>query len=104
MRARARQQGLWCLQLPAECGGQGLGIMEMAACYEEMNRSIFGPVVFNSAAPDDGNMMVLSKVATQAQKERWLRPTANGDVQRSEERRVGKECVSTCRSRRSPDH
>src|SRR3546814_11005380 len=23
---------------------------------------------------------------------------------RSEERRVGKECVSTCRSRRSPDH
>src|SRR3546814_402830 len=83
MRARARQQGLWCLQLPAEWGGQGLGIMEMAACYEEMNRSIFGPVVFNSAAPDDGNMMVLSKVATQAQKERWLRPIANGDVQSS---------------------
>src|SRR3546814_10248339 len=57
--------------------------MEMAACYEERNRAIFGPVVFNSAAPDDGNMMVLSKVATQAQKERWLRPIANGDVQSS---------------------
>src|SRR3546814_18104944 len=25
-------------------------------------------------------------------------------LQRSEERRVGKECVSTCRSRWSPDH
>src|SRR3546814_13685247 len=25
-------------------------------------------------------------------------------AQRSEERRVGKECVSTCRSRWSPDH
>src|SRR3546814_15595508 len=25
-------------------------------------------------------------------------------VDRSEERRVGKECVSTCRSRGSPDH
>src|SRR3546814_14504753 len=25
-------------------------------------------------------------------------------VKRSEERRVGKECVSTCRSRWSPDH
>src|SRR3546814_14709059 len=27
-----------------------------------------------------------------------------GGVRRSEERRVGKECVSTCRSRGSPDH
>src|SRR3546814_18922580 len=27
-----------------------------------------------------------------------------GVVRRSEERRVGKECVSTCRSRWSPDH
>src|SRR3546814_5456408 len=27
-----------------------------------------------------------------------------GDEQRSEERRVGKECVSTCRSRWSPYH
>src|SRR3546814_12189436 len=27
-----------------------------------------------------------------------------GDLDRSEERRVGKECVSTCRSRGSPDH
>src|SRR3546814_10934356 len=25
-------------------------------------------------------------------------------IERSEERRVGKECVSTCRSRWSPDH
>src|SRR3546814_13400564 len=33
-------------------------------------------------------------------------PTANGDAtaRRSEERRVGKECVSTCRSRWSPYH
>src|SRR3546814_3550035 len=27
-----------------------------------------------------------------------------GGSERSEERRVGKECVSTCRSRRSPHH
>src|SRR3546814_1867319 len=26
------------------------------------------------------------------------------EIKRSEERRVGKECVSTCRSRGSPDH
>src|SRR3546814_4529438 len=28
----------------------------------------------------------------------------DGDAERSEERRVGKECVSTCRSRWSPYH
>jgi acyl-CoA dehydrogenase len=36
----------------------------MAACYEEMNGSIFGPVAFNSAAPDGGNMRVLDKAGT----------------------------------------
>lgn len=80
LRAQARAEGLWCLQLPPEHGGQGLGLMGMAVCYEEMNRSIFGPVVFNSAAPDDGNMMLLAKVGTPAQKSRWLAPIADGHV------------------------
>ncbi|PPD15694.1 MAG: acyl-CoA dehydrogenase [Methylobacterium sp.] len=80
LRARARAEGLWCLQLAPETGGQGLGKVGMAVCYEAMNRSIFGPVVFNSAAPDDGNMMVLEKVATPAQKERWLAPIVAGKV------------------------
>lgn len=80
LRRRARAEGLWCLQLKQETGGQGLGKMGMAVCYEEMNRSIFGPVVFNSAAPDDGNMMVLEKVATPAQQARWLQPIVTGAV------------------------
>lgn len=80
LQARARAAGLWNLQLPAEWGGQGLGLGGMAVCYEAMNRSIFGPVVFNSAAPDDGNMMVLAKVGTDAQKRRWLAPIADGSV------------------------
>lgn len=80
LRAEARAQGLWCIQLRPETGGQGLGRMGMAVCYEAMNRSIFGPVVFNSAAPDDGNMMVLEQAATPAQKERWLKPLVDGKV------------------------
>lgn len=83
MRAKAKEHGLWSLQMPIERGGQGLSMAEMAACYEEMNRSIFGPVVFNSAAPDDGNMMVLNKVATPEQKERWLQPIIDGKVRSS---------------------
>jgi acyl-CoA dehydrogenase len=80
LRTKARSQGLWCLQMPKSRGGQGLGMADMAACYEEMNRSLFGPVVFNSAAPDDGNMMMLNKVATEAQKTRWLQPIIDGQV------------------------
>ena len=80
LRKKAQAEGLWCLQLKEETGGQGLGKVGMAVCYEEMNRSIFGPCVFNAAAPDDGNMMVLEKVATDAQKERWLQPIVQGRV------------------------
>ena len=83
LRARARAQGLWCLQLKPENGGAGLGRMGMAVCYEAMNRSIFGPAVFNSAAPDDGNMRVLEAVGTLAQKERWLKPIVEGKVRSS---------------------
>lgn len=79
-RALARAEGLWALQMPKNRGGQGLTVTGMAACYEEMNWSIFGPAVFNSAAPDDGNMIVLNKVGTEAQKERWLQPIVDGQV------------------------
>lgn len=80
LRAKAQEEGLWCLQLKKETGGQELGIKGMAVCYEEMNRSIFGPVCFNANAPDDGNMQVLEKVATEAQKEKWLQPIVRGEV------------------------
>ena len=80
LRAKARAAGLWCLQLKPENGGLGVGRMGMAVCYEAMNRSIFGPVVFNSAAPDDGNMMMLEAVGTPEQKRRWLGPIVAGEV------------------------
>ncbi|MTH97518.1 acyl-CoA dehydrogenase family protein [Roseibium sp. RKSG952] len=83
LREKAQAEGLWCLQLQPENGGAGLDKVGMAVCYEEMNRSIFGPVVFNSAAPDDGNMMLLERVGTEAQKKRWLAPIVAGDVRSS---------------------
>lgn len=83
LREKARAAGLWCLQLKTETGGKGLSAVGMAVCYEEMNRSIFGPVVFNCAAPDDGNMMILEKAGTDAQKERWLAPIVAGKVRSS---------------------
>lgn len=80
LRAKAKAEGLWALQMPRERGGQGLGIVGLAVCYEEINRSIFGPPVFNAAAPDDGNMILLNKIGTEAQKERWLKPIIEGKV------------------------
>ena len=83
LRDIAKQQGLWALQMPKERGGQGLPVGGLAACYEEMNRSIFGPAAFNSAAPDDGNMTILNKVAREEQKDKWLQPIIDGEVQSS---------------------
>lgn len=80
LRGVAKAQGLWCPQMPKERGGQGLGVVGVAACYEEMARSIFGPLVFNCAAPDDGNMILLNRVATAAQKDRWLQPIIDGTL------------------------
>jgi acyl-CoA dehydrogenase len=80
MKALTKQEGLWSLSLPEEWGGRGFTMAEIAPCYEEMNRSIFGPVCFNASAPDDGNMRVLSQVAREDQKRKWLPPIADGSI------------------------
>jgi acyl-CoA dehydrogenase len=80
MQAEVKGAGLWSPQVPRALGGLGLSVVGRAACYEEMNASIFGPVCFNCAAPDDGNMTVLAKVATPAQQARWLAPIVEGRV------------------------
>jgi acyl-CoA dehydrogenase len=78
LRERARAAGLWAPQMPRSRGGMGLPVTAMAALYEEMGHSIFGPVCFNCAAPDDGNMMLVEKVGTDAQKRWWLQPVVDG--------------------------
>jgi acyl-CoA dehydrogenase len=80
LRAEVKAMGLFSPQAPRERGGLGLTPVGQALLYERMNRSIFGPVCFNCAAPDDGNLTVLSKVATGPQKDRWLQPLIEGRV------------------------
>lgn len=80
LRAKAKTAGIWALAMPKERGGGGFNTVGMAACYEEMNRALFGPAVFNAAAPDDGNMFVLNRLATDRQKEKWLQPIIDGKV------------------------
>lgn len=77
---KARAAGLWSPQVSRERGGMGLSMVGRAVMYEEANRSIFGPVCFNAAAPDDGNMVILGLVGTPAQQDRFLQPIADGKV------------------------
>lgn len=79
-REKARAAGLWAPQAPRERGGMGLPVTGWAAIYEEANRSIFGPACLNCAAPDDGNINVMSKIGTEAQKDWWLQPLIDGKL------------------------
>src|ERR1700758_1481828 len=77
-RAEAEAAGRWAPQSPREFGGMALPIVAWAAMYEEAARSLFGPLALNCMAPDDGNMNLLARVGTPAQKEKWLRPIVGG--------------------------
>lgn len=83
LRAHAKQAGVWAPQAPVAWGGMGLSIVGRAAFYEEANYGLFGPVAMNCAAPDDGNMSILARVGTEAQKQRWLKPIVDGEVRSS---------------------
>jgi acyl-CoA dehydrogenase len=80
LRARARAAGVYGPQLPEEYGGLGLSLLECAPVFEAAGRSLLGPLAINCAAPDEGNIHLLHKVATPAQRDRYARPLAEGTI------------------------
>ncbi|WP_306363823.1 acyl-CoA dehydrogenase family protein [Nocardia sp. CC227C] len=74
----ARAEKLLTIQAPVELGGRGLSHIEQAVLYEAAGWSTLGPVAMNCAAPDEGNMFLLSKVADAEQTERYLQPVIDG--------------------------
>jgi len=80
LKARARAEGLWNLFLPDAEHGAGLSNREYAPLAEIMGRSPMAPEVFNCSAPDSGNMEILARYGTPAQRERWLRPLLDGRI------------------------
>ena len=91
LKARARAEGLWNLFMPPWHGAEhvdetfhfeapGLPNLEYAPLAEVMGRVVWAPEIFNCSAPDTGNMEVLQRYGTRAQKDRWLEPLMNGRI------------------------
>jgi acyl-CoA dehydrogenase len=80
LQEAAKAHGVFAPHVGAEFGGLGLAITDWSPVFQEAGYSHIGPVALNCMAPDEGNMHLLELIATDDQKERYLRPLAEGHV------------------------
>ncbi|WP_342251305.1 acyl-CoA dehydrogenase family protein [Sphingomonas sp. OTU376] len=91
VKAEAKAAGLWNFFMPPHSGqshvddsfefqGTQLTNLGYALCAEEMGRLGWASECFNCSAPDTGNMEVLHRYGTRAQKDQWLKPLMQGEI------------------------
>ncbi|MDZ4778152.1 MAG: acyl-CoA dehydrogenase family protein [Alphaproteobacteria bacterium] len=77
---KAKASGLWNFFLPDHETGQGLSNLDYAYIAAELGKYPLASESLNCSAPDTGNMEVLERVGTAAQKEKWLKPLLAGEI------------------------
>ncbi len=80
LRGLARAAGLIAPHVSASWGGHGLSHRETAVVFRAAGYSALGPLALNIAAPDEGNMHLLEKAASEPQKRRFLAPLVAGEM------------------------
>jgi acyl-CoA dehydrogenase len=79
-KAKARELGLWNFFLPNAETGQGLSNLDYAYIANELGKNRLASECLNCSAPDTGNMEVIERVGTPAQKKQWLEPLLRGEI------------------------
>ncbi len=77
---KAKAEGLWNFFLPDAETGEGLKNLDYAYIAVELGKNSLASETMNCSAPDTGNMEVLERVGTPAQKEKWLKPLLSGEI------------------------
>ncbi|MDO9472621.1 MAG: acyl-CoA dehydrogenase family protein [Caulobacter sp.] len=80
LQRKAAAQGLLAPHVGVEYGGHGLNHREIAIVFRAAGYSLLGPIALNLMAPDEGNMCLIEKIGSVAQKDEVLRPLAAGDI------------------------
>ena len=80
VKAKAKASGLWNFFLPNAETGEGLSNLDYAYIAVELGKSPLASECLNCSAPDTGNMEVLERVGTDAQKKQWLEPLLHGEI------------------------
>ena len=80
LKAKAKANGLWNFFLPDATTGQGLKNLDYAYIAAELGKNPIASECLNCSAPDTGNMEVLERVGSPAQKARWLKPLLAGEI------------------------
>ena len=77
---KAKAEGLWNFFLPNADTGEGLANLDYAYIAFELGKSPLASECLNCSAPDTGNMEVLERVGSPAQKKEWLEPLLAGEI------------------------